>query len=167
MSPKTVSLHAFTSHAPKIHLWKLVVIIVFIYLKPVTFVGVGLIENFFFRFLALWRLAGVHLVMTYYLGMKQQQYCHHWAMISWIVYMKLIWRQIQNQSRMHQGTFPINCQARMRFLLFVVFVVAILVWRTEIFNLFFVIRYLPFLSLKVSDMLTLRLQILPRATKYD
>lgn len=55
----------------------------------------------------------------------------------------------------------------MRFLLFVVFVVAILVWRTEIVNLFFVIRYLPFLSLKVSDMLTLRLQILSLATKYD
>ena len=68
---------------------------------------------------------------------------------------------------MHQGTFQINCQARMRFLLFVVFVVAILVWRTEIVNLFFVIRYLPFLSLKVSDMLTLRLQILSLATKYD
>lgn len=163
-----VSLHAFTSHVPKIHLRKLVVIIVFIYLKPVTFVGLGLIEIFFFfRFLALWRLAGVHLVMTYYLGMKQQQYCHHWAMISWIVYMKPIWKQIQNQSRMHQGTFQINCQARMRFWLFVVFVVAILVWRTEIVNLFFVIRYLQFLSLKVSDMLTLRLQILPLATKYD
>lgn len=45
-----VSLHAFTSHVPKIHLRKLVVIIVFIYLKPVTFVGLGLIENFFFFF---------------------------------------------------------------------------------------------------------------------
>lgn len=40
------------------HLRKLVVIIVFIYLKPVTFVGLGLIENFFFSFFGFMKVSG-------------------------------------------------------------------------------------------------------------
>lgn len=60
--------------------------------------------------------------------------------------MKPILKQIQNQSRMHQGIFQINCLEYMQCLLFVVFVVVgMLVRRVEIVQvLFFVISYLTF-----------------------